>query len=211
MFAELTSRQENGVDLDMLVWRLVRPMLCASTAVFGGGLGPRDWVFNAQVPSDYHRVDIDQHVSEIVTHLNLSGPGVGMLTAARVGRYQQSSDENVDVEVTVGISHPTWAASDETFESAPISPGTINIVAFLPVRLDEAALINVVATATEAKSQALFDADIPATGTASDAITVLCLLEGDIERFGGPRSLWGSRVARGVHHAVLAGVKGWAA
>jgi len=211
MFAELTSRKENGVELDVLVWRLAEPMLCASTASFGGGLGPRNWVFNAQVPSDYQRVDIDQHVTELATVLHLTGSGVGMLTAARVRRYQQSRDENVDVEVTVGISHPTWAASDDKSEGSPVTAGTINIVAFVPVRLEEAALINAVATATEAKSQALFDANIDATGTPSDAVTIFCPLEGEIERFGGPRSLWGSRLARAAHRAVLAGAKGWTA
>ncbi|HEY5267017.1 MAG TPA: adenosylcobinamide amidohydrolase [Acidimicrobiales bacterium] len=209
MFAELTSRQEDGVDLDVLVWRLTQPLLCVSTAVFGGGLGSRNWVFNAQVPSDYQRVDIDQHVSELATDLNLSGSGVGMLTAARVRRSQQSSDGNVDVEVTVGISHPTWAASDDSIENTPSTAGTINIVAFVPIRLEEAALINAVATATEAKSQALFDANIGATGTPSDAVTILCPLGGEIERFGGPRSLWGARLARAVHRAVLSGANEW--
>ena len=47
--------------------------------------------------------------------------------------------------------------------------GTINTVIFVPMRLSDGALINAVATATEAKSQALFEAGIPATGTPSDA------------------------------------------
>jgi adenosylcobinamide amidohydrolase len=128
-----------------------------------------------------------------------------MLTAARVRNYQRSSDHDVDVEATVGLSHPTWAASDESFEPATTAPGTINIVAFIPVHLEDGALLNAVTTATEAKSQALWDAKLLSTGTPSDAVSILCLEEGAPERFGGPRSAWGARLARAVHRAVLAG------
>jgi adenosylcobinamide amidohydrolase len=207
MFGELTSRREGGVETDVLVWRLERAMLCASTAVLGGGLGLRHWVLNAEVASDYDRRDLDQHMAELVEALHLDGAGVGMLTAARVRRSQRASDEGVDVEVTVGLSRPTWAASDEGAELGAPSAGTVNIVAFVPAHLEEGALINAIATATEAKSQALFEAHIPATGTASDAVSILCEMDGERERFGGPRSLWGGRLARAVHRAVLAGAR----
>lgn len=207
MFAELARRDENGVDLDVLVWRLRRPMLAASTTASGGGVGWRHWVFNAEVPHDYHRVDIDQHVCEIASALALKGRGVAMLTAAKVCRYQRSCEEDLEVEVTVGLSNPTWAASDERTTTIESPPGTVNIVVFVPVRLDEGALLNAIATATEAKSQALWDAGIHATGTPSDALSILCPSEGDPERFAGPRSTWGARLARCVHYSVLAGAR----
>jgi adenosylcobinamide hydrolase len=207
MFAELISQPERGVETDVLVWRLKRAMLCASTAAVGGGLGLRHWVLNAEVASDYDRHDLDQHVAELVTALDLVGSGVGMLTAARVRRSQRASDDGVDVEATVGLSRPTWAASDEGAQFGLPSAGTVNIVAFVPVRLAEGALLNAIATATEAKSQALFEAHIPATGTASDAVSILCEMDGECERFGGPRSVWGGRLARAVHRAVLAGTR----
>ncbi|MFY9782565.1 MAG: adenosylcobinamide amidohydrolase [Acidimicrobiales bacterium] len=206
MRAVLTSRLEDDVPRDLLVWRLPRAMLCASSALVGGGVGARQWVVNAQVTSDYERVDIEEHVGELAAALELEGVGVGMLTAAEVRRSQRASDHGVEVEATVGLSHPAWAASDDvTSLSSPA--GTINIVAFVPVRLEDGALLNALTTATEAKSQALFEAEIPATGTASDALCVLCPLDGETERFGGPRSAWGSRLARAVRNAVLAGAQ----
>jgi adenosylcobinamide amidohydrolase len=87
--------------------------------------------------------------------------------------------------------------------------GTINIVVAVPVRLSEAALVNAVATATEAKVQALHEAGIRATGTASDAVVVHCPTDGTAEPFGGPRSTFGARIARAVHAAVLAGGRSW--
>ena len=45
----------------------------------------------------------------------------------------------------------------------------------------------------------------PGTGTASDAVTVVCPPDGPAEAFAGPRSIWGARLARAVRDAVLAG------
>jgi len=46
-----------------------------------------------------------------------------------------------------------------------------------------------------------------ATGTATDALCVLCPDEGRAHSFGGPRSVWGARLARAVHAAVMAGAR----
>lgn len=210
MFSELAARIEFGVARDVLVWRPKETILAASTAVVGGGIGPRHWVLNVEVPDNYCRRDLREHIGELQAALGLEGEGVGMLTAAKVRRRQCSSDQGVDVEVTVGLSHPTWAASDEVVNDIDVVPGTINVVAFLPVRLEDGALLNAIATATEAKSQALWEASIVATGTASDAITILCPLEGEAQRFAGPRSPWGARLARAVRQAVFVGAKEWA-
>jgi adenosylcobinamide amidohydrolase len=75
----------------------------------------------------------------------------------------------------------------------------------VPVPLSDAAYVNAVMTATEAKTQAVLEAGFRATGTASDAICVAAPAAGEPENFAGPRSLWGARIARAVHSAVHAG------
>ena len=77
---------------------------------------------------------------------------------------------------------------------------------WVPAPLADAALVNAVVTATEAKAQALLEAGVPGTGTASDAI-VVCCPPGGTEAYGGPRSAWGARLARAVHGAVPPGVE----
>jgi adenosylcobinamide hydrolase len=206
MFAELASRREEGLDLDVLVYQFDTAMLGISSAAVGGGIGERRWAFNAQVSADYHREDLSTHTCELAQTLGLEGPGVGMLTAAKVARRTRAMVEGVDAEATTGLSHPTWAASDEHEANAV---GTINTVIFVPVRLSDGALVNAISTATEAKSQALFEAGIPATGTASDAVSLFCPTVGDIESFAGPRSPWGARIARAVHQTVLSGARAW--
>ncbi|MEU8664758.1 adenosylcobinamide amidohydrolase, partial [Actinoplanes philippinensis] len=64
---------------------------------------------------------------------------------------------------------------------------------------------NTIATATEAKAQALADLGLDATGTATDAVCVLCPAGGPPAAYGGPRSRWGAPLARAVHRAVLDG------
>ena len=77
--------------------------------------------------------------------------------------------------------------------------------------MSDTALVNLVATATEAKVQALFDSGYACTGTASDAVCVAARV-GDTppaqrELFGGVRSRWGGRVARAVYAAVAEGAR----
>ncbi|MEY2420907.1 MAG: adenosylcobinamide hydrolase [Acidimicrobiaceae bacterium] len=197
-------RREDDRDLAVLVWRFDAPVRVISSAPYGGGIGLRSWVLNAHVPSDYSRHDPDVHVSEIAAALTLHGEGSGMLTAADVRAAQQVNDNGVDAVVTVGLGQPMWAAAaDEAAELV----GTINVVAWIPACLTSAALVNAVATVAEAKAQALLDAGVEGTGTATDAVVIACLDSGHSERFGGPRSTWGARLARATHAAVVAGAR----
>jgi adenosylcobinamide amidohydrolase len=200
----ITSRVENGRALSMLVWRFDDAAVVASTAACGGGLGERRWIINAQVPHDYRRRDQQRHGAELAASADLNGAGVVMFTAVDVRDVLSREDSGIRVDATIGLTLPVWAAAPQTAGAA--APGTINLVAQLPVRLSDAALLNALVTATEAKTQALLEAGVPGTGTASDAVTIACPLDGPAEPFGGPRSMWGARLARAVHAAVRAGI-----
>ncbi|HWC11771.1 MAG TPA: adenosylcobinamide amidohydrolase [Acidimicrobiales bacterium] len=201
------SRREGGSAYPVLVWRAAGPMRMVATAPHGGGIGPRRWIMNAQVPASYGRRDPDHHLAKLAVSLGLPGRGVGMLTAADVRQVRSAVDGGVEVAATVGLVHPIWAAAPDD-PSARSLIGTVNVVVVLPERLSDAALVNAVATATEAKAQALWDAGVEATGTATDAVCVACPEDARRNAFGGPRSIWGSRLARAVHAAISAGLRG---
>jgi adenosylcobinamide amidohydrolase len=202
---QVRSRQEGGRQYPVLVWRAAAPMRMVASAPHGGGLGVRRWVVNAQVPASYGRRDPDHHLTKLGVSLGLPGRGVGMLTAADVRAASLAVDGGVEAAATVGLGHPTWAAAADG--TRPVSlVGTVNLVVVLPERMSDAALVNAVATATEAKAQALWDAGIAGTGTATDAVCIACPDEGPTHAFGGPRSVWGARLARAVHAAVLGGL-----
>ncbi len=186
----------------VLIWRFPDPVRAVATTVMGGGLGERSWVINAEVPVEYHDDPAD-HSARIADDLGLQGAGIGFLTAARVLDVVSVEDGGAACDATVGISTPTWAAAPDG-EWSRWRPGTVNLVCWVPAPLSDAALANALVTATEAKAQALFEAAVPGTGTASDAIAVCCP-PGGTETYGGPRSAWGARLARAVHGAVAGG------
>ena len=199
------------------MWRFPTERHVLSSAPVGGGRGSCTWLANVGVTSDYGRVDLDAHVAEVAAACGVAGAGVGLLTAADVRRVRRGEDGEVVAHATVGVTRVTWAADadgacalrDEGWRQVTLAgtgPGTINLVVQVPVRLSEAAAVNAIATATEAKCQALLERGIPGTGTASDAVAILWRADGPAEPFAGPRSWWGARVARAVHAAVTEGL-----
>ena len=210
----LTHRVEEGHPIPLLLWRLAEPALAISSAVLGGGIGPCRWLVNATVPMSYDRDDPAAHLREMAAGLRLRGPGVGLLTGVDAADVVAGQDGGVRLWATVGLGAPVQAAA----APGAVAPhaGTVNIVAWVPQRLSDGALVNAVATVTEAKTQAIRDLGLAATGTATDAVAVLCPPAGPVAAYAGPRSQWGARLARAVHRAVrdggevnLAGVPSW--
>ena len=206
MDLQLRVRREGGRQLGVLVCRFDQPARVIASAPSGGGLGVRRWVLNAQVPASYGRRDPAHHLHKLGVSLGLPGRGVGMMTAADVRDVRTADDHAVEVAATVGLGQPGWAAAPDPARPASLV-GTINVLAWVPERLSDAALVNAVATVTEAKAQALWEAGVEGTGTATDAVCIACPDDGHPEAFGGPRSRWGSRLARAVHQAVLDGAR----
>lgn len=209
MHVEMRWHRQGEVRWPVAVWCPGPGWRMISSGVAGGGIGPREWVLNAQVPISYSRTDPAVHITELAAGLGLAGEGVGLLTAASVAGIVQCGDEGVHAAVTVGLRVPAWAAAPAGAADGEVvpawRPGTINIIVSVPVPLREGAYVNAVMTATEAKTQALWEAGFRATGTASDAICIAAPAAGEPEDFAGPRSLWGARIARAVHSAVHTG------
>jgi adenosylcobinamide hydrolase len=214
----------NGVCRPLLAWSAPPRWRAVSSAVVGGGIGSCGWWLNAQVDLDYSHPDPACHARELASGLGLGGDGVAMLTAADVEGFRYAADGGVEVVATVGLGLPVPAAASQ--EAQRQEAGTINILVLVPAMLGDAALVNLVITATEAKTQALVEAGVPGTGTSSDAVCIAAQsfpsdartttarpagdpgAEPDLA-YGGPRSLWGSRAARAVHQAVAAGTADW--
>jgi adenosylcobinamide hydrolase len=192
-------------------WVFDSPRAALSSAPVGGGSAAIDWLLNIGVTDGYDRTDLGDHARDIASRSGLAGTGAAMLTAFDVHRIVRAGEGDVVVDATVGVDKPTWAAGADGAHGRRVQgrwePGTINIVVQLPVALSPAAAVNAVMTVTEAKAQALFEAGVPGTGTASDAVTVVWPATVPAEDFAGPRSAWGARVARAVHAAVRDGLE----
>lgn len=201
------ARTEDGERLHGLLWEVGDGVRMISSAVLGGGIGERAWILNAQVSHGYRRTDPDHHLAGLAHAAGARGPGVGLMTAADVLAFGAAHDEGVEAVVTAGLGVRGWAASPAGGTVTAPRAGTINIVAFVPVPLTDAALVNAVTTATEAKVQALLDAGYDCSGTPTDAVCIAAPAPSpgqETHAFAGPRSLWGARLARAVHAAVHA-------
>lgn len=193
----------------LLVWHWPAPMTLLTSASVRGGLRECTSLINFGVDVTYRRTDLAAHADEVAAELGLNDNPPAMLTAANVSAYGTGECEGVLATATVGVTKPTWAA-DPGGGWNDYVPGTINIVVQLPVPLSTAALVGAVITVTEAKTQALIARGVPGTGTASDAVAIVCpglRHPGDREEsFAGPRSPWGSRIALAAHTAVTGGL-----
>ena len=205
MVSEPTLHPATEHHRGVMVWQWTTPVTTLSSAVVGGGLNHPEWLTNIGVPLDYDRTDLSDHAAQTAAGLGLGGTGVALFTAADLSRFRRGTCDGVVSHATVGITNPTWAA-DPTARPARWTPGTINIVIQLPTGLDVSAAVNAVMTATEAKTQALHELDVPGTGTASDAVVIVWPTHAHGERFAGPRSMWGARIAQATHAAVRAGI-----
>ncbi|MET9776494.1 adenosylcobinamide amidohydrolase [Streptomyces sp. NPDC006367] len=203
---EHLTREEDGERLHALLWRLGPGWRMAGSAVLGGGIADCAWVLNAQVAHGYRRTDPARHLAGLARAAGAEGRGMGMMTAADVRALGLAGDGGAEAAVTAGVSVRGWAAAPQETGTATPVPGTINIVAVLPVALSDAALVNTVVTATEAKVQALLEAGYDCSGTPTDAVCVAARAPfpgAQVHAFAGPRSEWGARLARAVHRAVL--------
>ncbi|MCW2876649.1 MAG: hypothetical protein JWQ95_749 [Sphaerisporangium sp.] len=119
----LSHRHEDGARLASLLWEFGPGWRMISSAMVGGGIGPAEWVLNAQVVGAYSRMDPVDHLLEMAP----AGRGVGMMTAASVGRYTRAQDGGVDVVATVGLRVPTWAAAPEGRPDPELRPEHDNL------------------------------------------------------------------------------------
>ena len=195
-----------------LVWRFRAARMTAATAPLGGGVGLRRGVINLQVPAAYCGVDPAADLRAVAARHRLVDP-VGLMTAADVKQARSARAGAARAWATVGLSHPRAAVPAVGADAGRV--GTINVVVLMDRRVSDAALLNLLTTATEAKCQALAEAGVPAenrpgawaTGTPTDALCVATWAEGVAEPFGGPLSPAGADVAAAVYRAVRASME----
>jgi adenosylcobinamide amidohydrolase len=203
--------EAHGDGAPVLVWRFSSGVRAVASSVLGGGLGERWWITNATVGFQYAEADPAGHAARIAAGCGLGeASGVALLTAVDVAGFTAAADGGAEVVATTGLGAITWAAAPEG-DFQEWRPGTINVVAWVSEPLADAALVNLVATVTEAKVQALLAAGVDATGTPTDAVVVCCPAAPAVDdvdhRYGGPRSTWGSRMARAAHAAIAEGIE----
>ncbi|CAM4381689.1 adenosylcobinamide amidohydrolase [Paenibacillus tarimensis] len=157
---------------------------CASSAILNGGFYQADTFVNRRVALDF---DCSDPVTDLRHYLNAQGVDasrtIGLLTAADLTRasVQEARGDGFRMVVctTAGLGNAAKAGIPRTVFPS-YRPGTINTMIFLDGLFSPAAMLNLMCTATEAKSSALWDLGVQdaesagklATGTTTDALVV---------------------------------------
>ena len=123
MHLEMNWHGQDGELLPVALWCPGPGYRMISSGLTGGGIGPREWVLNAQVPAGYSRMDPAAHVAELAIGLGLEGNGVGLLTAARSSRRARTKSCSVSTEPTPGYGDTSRAASWTTTQRQRCLPG----------------------------------------------------------------------------------------
>ncbi|PKG32767.1 adenosylcobinamide amidohydrolase [Methanoregula sp.] len=161
----------------------------ASTGILGG-IRSVSSLINHTVPQDWHHDDPEKEIERVAAAEGIGSDLFGLLTSVPVQQACILQYDFITVFVTAG-----------TRREPPSTAGTINIIICSSEGMEDAALLETIMVATEAKAEALLGLDLPATGTPTDA--VIAASEGEtFHRFAGRITPAGLRVREAVLHGV---------
>jgi len=207
------------IDVQGVAVKAATPLATASSAIVGGGVAVVDAILNVHVPKGFACVDATAAITAFARAHAITGPYVGMLTAAWTEKAETATARRGSLTAlaiaTVGLSNAITAGVSPP--AAAVSASTINTIVVVDGGGDPAALVNACMTVTEVKTLALIEAGVKgadghlATGTSTDAVVVAATLRGASQRFGGPISDLGWVVGQAAGTALRRGIARWMA
>lgn len=190
----------------VLSWAMTRPGFRTSRNVA--------WleVRNADLGQD---VDPFAHLEERMTFAGLTD-AIALMTSRDIRRHHLAQARAGGVVATclatVGLSNALRVGMP--FGAAPSGPGTINLLVHVSQALSEAAFVETISIATQARTAALLALDhrpdgAAITGTGTDCIVVAAPLSEPAAPFAGLHTPIGEAVGRSVEAAILDGGGTW--
>jgi adenosylcobinamide hydrolase len=161
----------------------------ASTGI-AGGIRSVTTLFNHTVSADGCHEDPERELGLVAAAAGIGPDWFGLQTAIPVQQSCVLQYDFITVFVTAGIRREPSSTA-----------GTISIVVTSSEGMEDAALLETIMVATEAKAEALLSLDLPASGTPTDAVMTAC--EGEMQhRFAGRLTGAGIRVREAVLHGI---------
>ncbi|WP_284641985.1 adenosylcobinamide amidohydrolase [Paenibacillus silviterrae] len=190
-----------------------QPARTLNSSPWGGGLGYHQYIINQQVDLMYN---CDDPIAEMESFLEAqrleTRETACLMTAAHVVEAAVESaaygEAQVTGIVTVGLSNKARAGL--ALPRPQLYPGTINTIVLVRGSMTDAAMVNAVMTATEAKAAALqalderIEGDLHATGTTSDAVLIAALGGEPLHRYAGTVTEVGYLIGRTVYESTMA-------
>jgi iron complex transport system ATP-binding protein len=225
----LLPRQENmhnetekwtvSASNEMIVVRTSQPFKVLSSALVGAGFRWATTFVNRHVSLDY-RCDCAQE--EMKAYLRAHQFDVqwtiGMMTAVQLedAAYVSLADESFRLftVVTAGVGNAVDSANAWRRDDVLLVPGTINILVLIDAHLSEAAYVQAMMTATEAKVKALYDevvfdpkTNTTATGTSTDSLVIAASQQNKYCEYAGTITPLGKLIGRSVYEATREALK----
>ena len=230
MFEKFTTFNQNVpikgiscylVDDKTFLIASMRRLKVLSSAALGGERRQTRFIINHTVEKSYNCDNPDRDLARLAEKIGLGEDVLGLMTAVDIRHTVVRSGVKKDLVVaavcTAGTGNACSAGIPVFTDENAAAPGTINIVVLIDGNLTEAAMVNAVITATEAKTRAMFQADIRlpdgnmATGTTTDAIVIACTGRGKLLTYAGAATSLGYLVGLTVYRAVAQGIKDYLA
>uniref|UniRef100_UPI003B515E0E adenosylcobinamide amidohydrolase n=1 Tax=Roseovarius indicus TaxID=540747 RepID=UPI003B515E0E len=195
-----------GREMQVLSWAVHRPGLVRARRIL--------WreVRNADLSEE---LDVEAWLAEELAARG-AGDAVTFLTSRDIRAFTRATATAGATEAqavaTVGLSNAERVG--HRVDRTGHDWGTINVALRLNRSLTEAALLEVMSIAVEARTAAVMDVEMPlgpgrATGTGTDCVAVAAF-EGR-ERYAGLHTDIGEAAGRAVYTAVLDGARHWMA
>ncbi|UJW56966.1 adenosylcobinamide amidohydrolase [Bacillus sp. A116_S68] len=190
-----------------------QPLRTISNGVVGEGIRWATDFCNFHVEKNYHCSTPADDVKRWMTERHISYENaVGMMTAVHlkdaVWINKVYEGIAIRVMVTAGVSNAVDIVSHERDDKIS-QIGTINTMVFLNRHFTDGALVNACLSATEAKTKALYDANVKdaytgtlATGTSTDSLLIATTQRGEQKPYAGSGTPEGKAIGSVVYEAT---------
>jgi adenosylcobinamide hydrolase len=205
----------------LVIWSKT-PLKILSSALLNGGLVEANGIINVQVPegsgsdkSDMHWSGPEDFLVKAAQELQLPKEKVvGLMTAAKMKNVVSFTEKYDGVALTVFVTAGATVAVTAGEPAASKSNqfqkiGTINIIVIVDGNLTEGCMVEIIKTATEAKTVGLRELDIRsrfsgdlATGTLTDSVAVGCTKKGEPIQYAGTFTILGELIGKCVRKGV---------
>ena len=209
-------------DPPWLIARFAEPQKMLSWAVHRSGYQVADRVAWLQVRNADLPVSVDpaDHLGRLMDARGLAG-AVGLMTSSALARHQVGTAACDGVAaaclMTLGLSNAERVGT----RRQPVDPdrpayGTINALCRVSVPLGDAALLEALSVATQARTTAILSYGYapapgagPVTGTGTDCLVLACPARGPEERFAGLHTAVGEALGAAVLAVTAAAMADW--
>lgn len=171
----------------------IRGSFRAASTGISGGIRSVPTLLNHTVPAGGGSTDPEKMLDGVLAAGGLERNYFGLITAIPIGHTCVLQYDFITVFVSAGIRR-----------EPPATGGSINIILVSTQSMDDAALLEAIMVAAEAKAEALQGMDLPLRGTPADAIIAACEDEGAAVRHGsaGRSTEAGRRIREAVLHGI---------